>query len=409
MTENKKIAMVVGEFPKISESFIVHKFTGLLREGSDVHIVCHKKNEKMWEHFPILKENPEYLKRVHTPPSSERKVLAAVSYPFVLLRALMKAPVKTLEYFVSGFKESGFSIFLKFYQDSVFIVLNPALIHFEFGALAVERTHLKKVLKAKLSAGFRGYDLNFSGTGNKNYYTKLWESADGLHFLGNDLWMRAQKRGCPPDKKRALIPPAVDCEFFKPEKDRTESSGGGIRILSVGRLEWKKGYEFGLQALSLLKQRGINFTYRVIGDGEYLEALAFCRHQLGLEKETEFLGVLDQIQILEHLKSADLLIHSAVSEGFCNAVLEAQAMEIPVVCSDAGGLPENIENGVTGFVVPRRDPAAMADKIEILACDGEMRRRMGKKGRERALKLFNAQDQIKSFSRFYSEIFKNEI
>jgi colanic acid/amylovoran biosynthesis glycosyltransferase len=104
------------------------------------------------------------------------------------------------------------------------------------------------------------------------------------------------------------------------------------------------------------------------------------------------------------MRDADVLLHAAVSEGFCNAVMEAQAMELPVVCTDAGGLPENVADGESGFVVPRRDPAALSAKLEELARDFELRRRMGKAGRRRVLEKFQLSDQLDRFERLYEQV-----
>jgi colanic acid/amylovoran biosynthesis glycosyltransferase len=101
---------------------------------------------------------------------------------------------------------------------------------------------------------------------------------------------------------------------------------------------------------------------------------------------------------------ADIFLHSAVSEGFCNAVLEAQSMSLPVVCSDADGLAENVEDGLTGFVVPRRDPQSLANKLALLARDPELRQRMGKAGRERVEKHFQLPMQIEQYEQFYQMI-----
>ena len=98
---------------------------------------------------------------------------------------------------------------------------------------------------------------------------------------------------------------------------------------------------------------------------------------------------------------ADVLLHPAVSEGFGNAVLEAQAMALPVVCSDADGLAENVADGLTGFVTPRRDPVALAEALARLAADAALRRRMGTAGRERAQACFRPAAQIAAFDRFY--------
>jgi colanic acid/amylovoran biosynthesis glycosyltransferase len=109
------------------------------------------------------------------------------------------------------------------------------------------------------------------------------------------------------------------------------------------------------------------------------------------------------------MQSADVLLHAAVSEGFCNAVVEAQAMELPVVCTDADGLRENVADGETGFVVERRNPAALAGKVEKLAQDPQLRRRMGEAGRRRVTSRFQLRDQIDRFERFYSAILGREV
>jgi colanic acid/amylovoran biosynthesis glycosyltransferase len=98
-----------------------------------------------------------------------------------------------------------------------------------------------------------------------------------------------------------------------------------------------------------------------------------------------------------------VVLHSAVSEGFGNVVVEAQAHGVPVVCTDAGGLPENVEHEVTGIVVPRRDPTAMADAVARLAADGDLRAAMGSAGRARVEVRFRLEDQLDAWERFYDE------
>lgn len=79
-------------------------------------------------------------------------------------------------------------------------------------------------------------------------------------------------------------------------------------------------------------------------------------------------------------------------------------MSLPVVCSDAGGLPENVADGETGFVIPRRDPQALAAKLAQLASDPGLRQRMGQAGRERVLRSFKLQEQIAAFEQLYQEL-----
>jgi colanic acid/amylovoran biosynthesis glycosyltransferase len=207
----------------------------------------------------------------------------------------------------------------------------------------------------------------------------------------------------------ALIPPSVRLDHLQPDPAKVMEAAGTLerplRVLSVGRLTWVKGYEYGLQAIKLLKEQGIACEYRIVGDGDLLEGVSFARHQLELESIVQLLGPQPWGEVKNAMQWADVFLQASVQEGFCNAVIEAQAMKLPVVCSDAGGLPENVEHGVTGFVVPRRNPQALADKLRLLANDPELRDSMGKAGRERVELHFQLPTQIERFDQFYQNLF----
>ena len=113
------------------------------------------------------------------------------------------------------------------------------------------------------------------------------------------------------------------------------------------------------------------------------------------------LGAQPKETVRTQLAWADVFLHAAVSEGFCNAVIEAQAMGVPVVTSDADGLSENVLDGITGFVVPRRNAAELAGKIEVLVKDPNLRHRMGLEGRDHAVANFGLKRLIEEFSNLY--------
>ena len=337
---------------------------------------------------------------------TEPRWLAALLIPAVLLRCFILAPLASLRYLGGGLKRFGLDAFRRFYLDAELVRLHPDLVHFEFGALAVGRTYLKKLLGVHLSASFRGHDLNFVGLDMPDYYSEVWRSMDSVHLLGEYLWGQAQKRGCPAGLPHSLIPPAIDPARFTPRDTVQKLEAGPLRILSVGRLAWSKGYEYSIQAVRLLIDMGIPVEYRIVGAGDFLEAAAFASHQLGCEEVVSFLGPLESAGVIGQMDWADVFLHPAVEEGFSNAVIEAQAMQLPVVCSDAGGLPENVEDGVTGFVVPRRDPQALAEKLAILAADPSLREIMGRAGRQRVESHFSLPRQISSFDSFYRAVLK---
>jgi colanic acid/amylovoran biosynthesis glycosyltransferase len=398
-----RIALVVPTFPRVSETFVVSKFLGLLAQGWDVHVVCDRSDAAEWSRFPQLSGVPGVRDRVHVSWPHRPRWKAAVLMPFALLRCLFDAPSKTVAFLVRA-RRLGLGVFRRLYLDAALIRLRSDLMHFEFGALAVDRMDLGEFLDCPIVVSFRGYDLNYVGLEDPAYYAPVWRGAAALHLLGADLWRRAQRRGCPPEKRHVLIPPAIDVAFFDPAGNARRRDTGPFRILSVGRLEWKKGYEDALVALRALLDQGIDCEYRILGDGEFLGALGFARHQLDIEGRVSLLGAGSRDDVRTEMRAADVFLHAAVSEGFCNAVLEAQAMELPVVCTDADGLPENVENGVTGIVVERRNPKALSDALAELAGDPDLRRRMGEAGRARVASRFRTEDQIEAFGQLYRTV-----
>jgi len=398
-----RIVMVCPSFPKTSETFLFQKAAGLLERGHEVTVVCGSSEEREWERFRGRAMWEELRRRVRVTAPARPRWRVGVHGPGALAMSVLgnaRAAGRYLRAGLRGLRD--------LYLDAEVLAARPEIVHFEFGATAVGRMRLRERLGCKVVVSFRGYDLNFAGLEDPHFYDEVWEKADGIHCLGEDLWKRAQRRGCPAEKLHALIPPAIDAEFFQRSEPRSYERVGTkdrpLRLLSVGRLEWKKGYEFALEAAQRVRAAGVEIEYRIVGDGGYYEAVVFARHQLGLTGVVTLCGAMDREGVRREMERADVLVHAAVSEGFCNAVLEAQAMELPVVCSDAGGLPENVAHGETGFVTRRRDPREMAERIVELAGDAELRRRMGEAGRRRVETKFQVENQIRAFEEFYGRV-----
>ncbi|WP_276133189.1 glycosyltransferase [Polluticoccus soli] len=291
----------------------------------------------------------------------------------------------------------------RLFFNSYFLKSQHDIWHFEFGAISPWYSYLKEIFPdRKLTVSFRGYDLNYVGLNADNYYGPTWQRFDGFHFLGQDLRNRAIKRGYAPGRIEAIIPPAIDTTFFNP--GLTTAKGDKLVIVSTGRLVWKKGYEYGIRAAAILKQNGIPFEYRIIGDGDHLQALQYTISELGLEQEVRLLGRMQRSDVRTQLQLANVFLHPAISEGFCNAVLEAQAMGVPVVCTDADGLAENVIDGETGFVVKKWDINAMVEKLTWCYRNTDQAASMGRNGTTRVINHFAQQDQIKSFVQFYNRV-----
>ncbi len=359
------VVLIVDDFPTVSQTFLVSKFLGLLARGWDVQVLCLGEQQMISDYFPELLD-PAASARIHSAMNDAARA------------------------------------------EAILYKLHPTLIHFEFGALAVPHISWKEALGCKLTASFRGYDLNYVGLDEPNFYSAVWREADGFHLLGKDLWQRAQRRGCPSTARHVLIPPAIDTAFFDPGvRQHTEATGTTerpFRLLSVGRLVWKKGHTYALDTIAALREQEIHTELTIVGDGILADNLLSLTYRMGLADAVKFTGARPRDFVRQQMITADALLHTAVSEGFCNAVLEAQAMRLPVVCSDADGLGENVADGVTGFVLPRRNTVVYADKLALLAHNPNMRQQMGAAGRQRVRNHFRVEKLIDQFETFFTEI-----
>ena len=174
-------------------------------------------------------------------------------------------------------------------------------------------------------------------------------------------------------------------------------------MISVGRLHWKKGYDYTFVALKLLKEQGIDFTFTLIGDGKQYEELVFTAKRLGLENNIIFAGQKNPEEVIPLLHKHDIYIQFSVQEGFSNAVLEAQSCGLLVVASDAEGLQENVIHNETGWIVKRRDYHALHKRLnEVIILHEEARKQIAARATARVKKDFDIKIQNKLFNEFFA-------
>jgi len=151
--------------------------------------------------------------------------------------------------------------------------------------------------------------------------------------------------------------------------------------LAVGNLRPAKDYPTLLDAAALCAAGSPNFRLCIVGGGETLEAMGSEVEARGLKDRVQFLGSRTDVPRL--LRACDAFVLSSAWEGMPNTVMEAMASALPVVATDVGGVCELIEHGTSGFIVPPRNPAALAEQMSsVMNLDPDARREMGASGRE---------------------------
>jgi len=163
-------------------------------------------------------------------------------------------------------------------------------------------------------------------------------------------------------------------------------SGAKSHILAIGSLIAEKRWDRLLTAVWQLKQRGLYFRLRLVGDGPLRDALCQQVKKLNLGDRVELVGYLDNVS--KALRDATFLAHSADIEGCPNVVMEAMACGRAVVATDAGDVPLLVEDGKTGFVVHCGDDELFVERLATLITDPNLCRRMGEAGRAKAQEAF---------------------
>lgn len=176
-----------------------------------------------------------------------------------------------------------------------------------------------------------------------------------------------------------------------------------IKIISVGRSHWVKGYDYALRCCHILKTQGLRFDYTIIGTEE--EELQFLRHDLGLEKQVNFIKRVSVEKLKDYMQNASVMLLPSVVEGLPNVVIEALAIGLPVIAFDEGGVPELIEHRKTGWLVPNKDVERMADTvIRFAEMSLEQIEEVRKTGRKKVEKQHNEEMMVKGMEDLYYQV-----
>jgi glycosyltransferase involved in cell wall biosynthesis len=208
----------------------------------------------------------------------------------------------------------------------------------------------------------------------------IWRRADRLVPVCESLGRLTANTA--PGLAYTVISNGVDLRLFHPPEKARPHTGGSIRCLAVARLVERKGLGELIRAFGLLP-RG-RFSLEIVGDGPDEGILRNLVSSLGLAGEVNFLGSLERSAVAERYREADLFTLPSSAEAFGNVFAEALASGLPIIGSTVGGIPELVEHGTNGLLVPAGNPEALAQAIRYIADDPELRSKMSARNRAKA-------------------------
>jgi glycosyltransferase involved in cell wall biosynthesis len=181
-------------------------------------------------------------------------------------------------------------------------------------------------------------------------------------------------------------------------------SASPIRLLSVSRLSPEKRVEDLVAAMACLRDMGCTCEMDVFGDGPLRAKIEALILEHGLCDSMRLRGAAPHTEVMAHLSASHALVHAADSETFGLVLIEAMSAQVPVVAARSSGAADVVVDGETGFLVPCRDPAALAQRVASLAADPGLRRRLGLAGRQRFEREFSLTAHMKNIERVWAHV-----
>ncbi|OCJ00353.1 colanic acid biosynthesis glycosyltransferase WcaL [Rhizobium sp. AC27/96] len=410
----KKILVVLKGYPRLSETFIAQELLGLEKAGFDLTLISMRKPTDKKRH-PVHDE-----------------IKARVVY---LPEYLHDEPLRVLRAFLAGIGKPGFKPLFKRFWADLKRDLTPNRVR-RFGqalVLAHEWPDNGEWLHAHFihtPASVTAYASIMTGIPwtCSAHAKDIWTSPDWelSEKLGRARWtVTCTRTGF--DHMRGLteMRDNVHLSYHGLDLDRFGSFAGEhsarngsetadpALILSVGRAVEKKGYDVLLRALALLPG-DLNWRFTHIGGGDGLTKLKALAETLGITDRITWKGALAQEDVLAHYRQSDIfalacrVAADGDRDGLPNVLVEASSQRLVCVSTNISGVPELLEEGENGFVVPSEDPQALAVALELAIRNPALRHRLGEAAERRVREHFDYHASIRQLTGLFEEQWQKE-
>lgn len=292
----------------------------------------------------------------------------------------------------------------------------PILIHAHFGVDGVYALKLAKPLNIPLVTTLHGYDVT---TKDKTFFLSLkpalWRYVFFRHKLFKEcslflcaskyIQQKAIEKGCP--KHKTLVH-YIGVDTKKMKRDNS-TQRNGKNILHVARLTKQKGTTYLIKAFAKLLKQTPDLKLTIIGEGTMKNQLKSLTKNLHVSDKTTFLGALPHEAVIKEMDKSDIFVLPSINEGLGMVLLEASAMELPIVATRSGGIAEVVEDGMSGFLFERENFKELTDKLSLLLYDKQLRLKMGKAGRDRMVRDFDIKKQTEKLEQIYTNVLKSHV
>jgi glycosyltransferase involved in cell wall biosynthesis len=402
--------MVLKGYPRISETFISNEILLLESLGFKITIISMRHPRESFAHASIkeIKADVQYLPTTilhHLLPLAYHNFMLAVKKPALYFKTARKAMVRWMR--------TRKTATIKHLLQAGYLVHKclpgTNIVHFQAHfAHSPTSVALFSSMLSKIPFRFFAHakDIYTSNPG------QLKEKIDMARFVVTcTKYNRTYLSRLAGNSTTPIfcVYHGINLDYFSP-KMNTMSCTPPFKLLTVARLTEKKGLGTVYQALAILKERGVRFTHTLIGEGDDNDQVVELIKRLDLEGETRLCGSLTHEDVITHYRNSDLFVlgcqvaENGDRDGIPNVMAESMAMNLPVVATNVSGIPEFLEDQVTGKMVPQKDPLALANAMETLLNDARLREQVTCEARKRISKAFNNKLLINDLAQIYRKM-----
>ena len=364
-----KLTFFTMRFPVASETFVLNQVTHFIDAGYEVEIISVFPGDLVNRHA-AFDEYGLAAKTHYLLPEEKVSIVDKLNQRLRLVLPKVTKPslLRSLNVRRYGAQSSKLLLPSIVANATQTFTADVFLVHFGYAGALANKLRELGVLKGKQATVFHGADISRRHIleEHKLDYVNLFRQSE-LMLPISHLWQnKLIEMGCPPEKIH------VTRMGIEPEKfnfQPRQAFQTPLRIVSVARLTEKKGLDVAVKASAILKQRGGQFQYTIIGNGDQDEMMRDFIAREGMEDCVSMPGFKPQEEIRRALSEADIFLLPSKTaadgdmEGIPVALMEAMAVGLPVVSTFHSGIPELIENNVSGWLVEEDDPEALAETL----------------------------------------------
>ncbi|MEN4634923.1 glycosyltransferase [Pantoea agglomerans] len=364
-----KLTFFTMRFPVASETFVLNQVTHFIDAGYEVEIISVFPGDLVNRHA-AFDEYGLAAKTHYLLPEEKISIVDKLNQRIKLVLPKVTKPslLRSLNVRRYGAQSSKLLLPSIVANAKQTFTADVFLVHFGYAGALANKLRELGVLKGKQATVFHGADISRRHIleEHKLDYVNLFRQSELMLPISN-LWKnKLIEMGCPPEKIH------VTRMGIEPEKFNfhpRQAFQTPLRIVSVARLTEKKGLDVAVKASAILKQRGGQFQYTIIGNGDQDEMMRDFIAREGMEDCVSMPGFKPQEEIRRALSEADIFLLPSKTaadgdmEGIPVALMEAMAVGLPVVSTFHSGIPELIENNVSGWLVEEDDPEALAETL----------------------------------------------